>query len=292
MTLDQLRIFLAVARREHVTRAAEALHLTQSAVSSAISALESRHGTQLFERVGRGIRLTEAGRLFQAEAQAVLDRAAVAEQALADLADLRRGQLTLAASQTLASFWLPRLLVRFRAAHPGIHLTTRAGNSHEVVAEVEALRADLGFIEGGAGASHLIERVIGEDEMVLVVAPGHPWAGAPPDAGALSRGAFVMREPGSGTRAHMDAALAALGLAAPDPARVLELPSNEAVRQAVLAGGGASLLSRLVVGDDLTGGRLALVATAPVRRSFRLLRHPERHLSHAARAFLAGIPPA
>ena len=101
MTLEQLRIFIAVAERQHMTRAAESLHLTQSAVSAAIAALEARHDVRLFHRVGRGIELTEAGRAFLGDARAVLDRAAVAEQALADRGTLIRGRLALVASQTI-----------------------------------------------------------------------------------------------------------------------------------------------------------------------------------------------
>lgn len=286
MTLEQLRLFVAVAEREHLTRAAEALNLTQSAASSAIAALEHRHDIALFDRIGRGLRLTEAGRRLLPEARAVLARAEAARQVLHDMADLTQGSLSIAASQTLASWWLPPMIVRFRRAHPGIALTLRAGNSREVVAEVAGHRADLGFIEGGEPVVALIDRPVGGDALHLVVAPGHPWAGATPNAGALAQGDWVMRERGSGTRAHMDAALAGLGVTQPDPAHLLELPTNEAVRQAVLAGGGASLLSHLVIGADLAEGRLIGLNLPPAPREFRLLRHPERHLSHAAQAFV------
>lgn len=288
MTLDQLRIFLAVAEREHVTRAAEALNLTQSATSAAIAALETRHGTQLFERIGRGIRLTEAGRAFLPEARAVLARAAAAERVLDDLADLSRGSLCLAASQTLATWWLPPLMVQFHSAYPGIRLDLRQGNSDQVVADIESLQADLGFIEGGAPVPHLVDREIGQDELYLVVAANHPWARQPPSPADLAHGPWIMRETGSGTRARMDEALTDWGLT---PEAALEFPSNEAVRAGVLAGGGATLLSRLVVADDLASGRLARLDSRPAVRAFRLIRHPERHLTEAARAFLRLVRP-
>ncbi|MGA7972648.1 MAG: LysR family transcriptional regulator, partial [Pseudolabrys sp.] len=106
MTLEQLRIFVAVAACEHVTRAAESLRLTQSAVSAAISALESRYNVSLFDRVGRRIELNESGRLFLGEARAVLARAAAAELALSEMSGLKRGTLSVYASQTIASYWL------------------------------------------------------------------------------------------------------------------------------------------------------------------------------------------
>jgi DNA-binding MarR family transcriptional regulator len=111
MTLEHLRVFVAVAECQHVTRAAEALNIAQSAVSASIVALEGRHGAKLFNRVGRRIELTEAGALFLAEARAVLARAESAELVLSELGDLKRGVLSVHASQTIAGYWLPRHLV-------------------------------------------------------------------------------------------------------------------------------------------------------------------------------------
>ena len=118
MTLEQLRIFVAVAEREHMTAAARAINVTQSAASAAIAALEERHDVKLFHRVGRRIALSEAGALFLIEARSVLARAAGAELVLEELGGLRRGTLRLVASQTIAAYWLPRILTKFRARYP------------------------------------------------------------------------------------------------------------------------------------------------------------------------------
>ncbi len=210
MTLEQLRIFVAVAEREHVTRAAEALHLAQSAVSAAVSALEGRHGAKLFHRVGRGIALTEAGALFLGEARAVLARAAAAELALSELGGLKRGTLSVMASQTIAGYWLPRHLVAFRGRHPGVGIRLGVGNTAEVAAAVLAGTADLGFVEGAHADPALVGRRVARDQLVVVVAPGHPWAGRRrPAAGRRGETEWVLREPGSGTRSAFEAALAA-----------------------------------------------------------------------------------
>jgi len=132
MTLEQIRIFVAVAERRHVTRAARALNLAQSAASHAIAALEARLDTQLFDRVGRRIELTEAGRVFLAEARAVLARAEMAELALSEFGSLKRGTLSVQASQTIASYWLPRRLVAFRRAFPQITVRLAIGNTARV----------------------------------------------------------------------------------------------------------------------------------------------------------------
>src|ERR1700761_3517461 len=145
LTLEQLRVFVAVAERQHMTRAAEALNLAQSAASAAVAALEQRHGTKLFDRIGRGIALTAAGALFLPEARAVLARAEAAELVLSELGDLKRGMLAVQASQTIASYWLPRYLVAFRRAHPGVEIRLTVGNTAQVAAAVHDGAAELGF---------------------------------------------------------------------------------------------------------------------------------------------------
>ncbi len=285
MTLDQLRIFVAVAEREHVTRAAEALHLAQSAVSAAVSGLEERHGAKLFHRVGRGIALTEAGAVFLGEARAVLDRAAAAELALSELGGLKRGTLSVVASQTIASYWLPRHLVAFRALHPGVGIRLGVGNTAEVAAAVLAGTADLGFVEGAHADAGLVGRTVARDQLVVVVAPGHPWAGRrglrPADVGDTE---WVLREPGSGTRSAFEAALPP---GAPPLRVALELPSNEAVRGAVEAGLGATALSASVAAPSLEAGLLVRVAFPLPERDFTAIRHAERYRSRAGDALLA-----
>src|SRR5690349_20551224 len=129
MTLEQLRIFIAVAEREHLTQAALSLHLTPSAVSSAIRTLEERYSVALFHRTGRRIELTETGHAFLAEAKATVARARETELFLAEVGDLRRGSLTLAASQTIASYWLPPVVMRLHQRYPGVDLRVSAANT-------------------------------------------------------------------------------------------------------------------------------------------------------------------
>jgi DNA-binding transcriptional LysR family regulator len=131
MTLEQLRVFVAVAERQHVTRAAEALNIAQSAVSASIAALEGRHGAKLFHRVGRRIELTEVGALFLAEACAVLARAESADLVLSELGELKRY-----ASQIIAGYWLPSYLVDFRRSYPGVAIRLSIGNTSQAAAAV------------------------------------------------------------------------------------------------------------------------------------------------------------
>ncbi|WP_319824295.1 LysR family transcriptional regulator [Thalassovita sp.] len=287
MTLDQLRIFLAVAEREHFTRAATALNLSQSAVSAAIATLEDRHAVRLFDRVGRRVVLTTAGRVFMAEARAVLKRAQQAEQLLSDLAGLKQGQLRLAASQTVASYWLPGVMVAFRTAYPGFDLHLTTGNSAQIIRLVREAEVDLGFVEGEAEDPALIVTQVPGDELALATAPGHHWAHTPPEtADDLRAGPWVIREEGSGTRAILEATLAAHGLRIQDVAVALELPSNEAVKAAVEAGAGATILSSLVLGAAFESGAAVRIPFDLAPRQFRILQHRERRLSLAERRFL------
>jgi DNA-binding transcriptional LysR family regulator len=143
VTLDQLRIFVAVAERQHVTHAAEALNLAQSAASHAIASLEDRHQTKLFNRIGRRIELTEAGQAFLKEARAVLATVEAAELALMEFSNLKRGVLSVQASQTIANYWLPRHLAAFRSAYPQIEIRTNIGNTAQVATAVENRRRSL-----------------------------------------------------------------------------------------------------------------------------------------------------
>lgn len=173
MTLEQLRIFVAVAEREHVTQAARDLNLTQSATSSAIAVLEARYQTKLFDRVGRGIVLTSAGHTFLAEAKAVLARAEAAEHVLADLAGLRRGTIHVAASQTVCNYWLPRYLHEFKLAYPGISVSLTIGNTAQVAALLREGVANLGFVEGEVRDPRIDATPIASDELLLVAVVLH-----------------------------------------------------------------------------------------------------------------------
>lgn len=286
MTLEQLRIFVAVAEQEHMTRAAGALNLTQSATSAAIAALEDRYAIKLFDRIGRSIKLTDAGRQFVVEARAVLARAAAAEAVLADLTGLTRGSLSLAASQTVGNYWLPPLIHRFHQRYPGINVTLKIGNTEQVTAWVHSGLADIGFIEGDVEDSGLSISNVANDELALVVAATHPWAAMKkPTADQLKDGKWVVREPGSGTRHVLESVLAGLGIARNQIAIGLELPSNESVRAAVVAGAGATIISRIVVANLLNSGTLTELKIPLPSRRFFLLRHKEHHVTQAEREF-------
>lgn len=226
MTLDQLRIFVSVAEREHMTRAAEALRLTQSAVSGAISALESRHGVALFHRVGRRVELTQNGRIFLDEARAVLRSAAAADQALSELRGLRRGAINIYASQTTASYWLPERLAHFKGRHPEVMINVKIGNTTQVISAIVDGAAEIGFIEDTVQDDELTAWPVHQDRLTIVVHAKHPWAKLRRrlKAAEIGTAEWVMRERGSGTRSVFEDALRRDGIT-PEQLRIcLELP--------------------------------------------------------------------
>lgn len=286
MTLEQLRIFLEVARCEHVTRAAARLNLTQSAVSAAVTALEKRHAVTLFNRIGRGIELTAEGRSFVHEAQAVLSRASAAEQVLEDLVKQPSGPLRLGASQTVASYWLPERLMSFHEAYPRVELHLTAGNTETVARDVHQGAVDIGVVEGDLQEAGLEIHEVAPDHISVVVGPLHPWSdGRALGVEDLKATRWVMRERGSGTRAEFERHISVLGV---DPANldiVLELPSNEACLAAARAGLAATVLSRRSVELQFDAGFTEAGFDLPPRQ-FRVLRDPRRYLSRTAGAML------
>ncbi|SFB46911.1 DNA-binding transcriptional regulator, LysR family [Rhizobium sp. NFR07] len=287
MTLDQLRIFLEVAAREHVTQAAEALNLTQSAVSAAISALEARHGVILFDRVGRRIALTEAGRLFVDEAQGVLERAKAAELALADLGGSAAGVLRIHASQTVASYWLPSRLVGYHERFPRVDLRLTVGNTQSAAEAVLAGAAELAVVEGEIAMPELRRSLVARDRLVLVVGSRHPWAdGRELTADDLLETSWIMREKGSGTRSAFEAHLTSLDIDPQALSVVLEMPSNEAAIAAVEAGLSATVLSSRATEFHSLAGALHVANFEMPSRAFSTLRHGERHVTRALGAML------
>lgn len=287
MTLEQLRIFIAVAERRHVTKAAASLGMTQSAASAAIAALERRYGARLFDRIGRGIELTDTGRRFLPEARAVLDRMSVARAALEDLSETTTGAVSIAASQTIASYWLPRRLLPFHDQYPDVRLDVVIGNTRQVEGSVVEGKCDIGLAEGRIGNESLIREQVDQDHLVLVVAGDQalPRETAPgrPDLRAV---AWIIRESGSGTRAGLEDMAARDGLTLDDLRVSLVLPGNEAVREAVEAGAGATIISEHVVSTAIAAGRLKAMPIDLPPRGFTLVRHRDRHVSAAARALM------
>lgn len=277
MTPDQLRIFVAVAERGHVTRAAGFLGMSQSAASAAIRALETSSGVQLFNRVGRSIELSPAGRRFLPEAKAVLEHIASARQVLENASQSIAGSVAIAASQTIAGYWLPRRLAAFQERNPAVRLNVSIGNTRQVENQVLDGIADLGLVEGRTDSDLLRRTRVDVDRLVLVVARSHPEVALAssglPDIGSLR---WIVREAGSGTREVLQDLARRMAVPFESLSIFLVLPGNEAIAQAVLAGAGATIVSELVVGRAIQEGALRRVPLDLPARDFALISHRDR----------------
>jgi DNA-binding transcriptional LysR family regulator len=284
MTFEQLSIFVAVAEREHLTRAATALRLTPSAVSASIKALENFYGVTLFDRVGRGIQLTREGKVLLSEAKETLARVKMTAAVLAELGGLKTGNLDIHASQTIANYWLPPRLLKFSQAYPGINVNLTIENTTKVAAAVIAGDAEVGFIEGTLDEPALSAVAIAEDRLLLVTGTENSNEIGENDLGSQR---WVMREAGSGTRSVLEEALRELGVPPSSINVALVLPSNEAVLSAVRGSGCVTALSESIVTPFIENGQLRAINVQLLPRRFTLLRHKERHRTAPAREFEA-----
>lgn len=290
--LNRLRLFAAVVEEGSVTAAAAALGISQPAVTKAVHELERDSGLPLLEHTGRRVRPTAAGDLLSGYARRIFALAGEAEGALAAARGLTRGHLPVGASTTVGIYLLPEVLGRYHARHPAITLSLHIANTEEIVGRLRAYRDDLALVEGPVTGDDLTVRPYREDTLVLITAPAHPLAraGATATAADLAGLPWLLREPGSGTREVAEGALRAAGIA---PQVALELGSTEAIKGAVAAGFGASLVSQLTLAQELALGRLARVPTTldPVVRTLSIVERRAARPTPAAAAFLDLLHP-
>jgi DNA-binding transcriptional LysR family regulator len=284
---DLRQVGQAVARHLSFSRAAEALSLSQPAVSKHIRLLEAELGARLFQRLGNRVELTEAGRLLADYAQRVSVLTGEVRRVLGELEGLKRGSLRLGASTTPGLYLLPEKLARFQQQHPDLEIALTFANSAAVARQVLSSELDLGFVGAAAETPGLQARPFAADDLVLIVPPGHALARTRtfhPDQ--LAQETLIVRESGSGTRQVVEAALARLGVR---PRRTLELPGTEAARQCVAAGLGVAFVSRRAVALDAAQERVIIadIAELQFKRQLYILARKDARPSAASLAFLA-----
>lgn len=290
--LVSLQLLVDVRELGSLGQAARAAGMAQPSASKRIAQLERRLGLPLLERSPRGSTLTAEGETVAGWAAQVL--AAAHELVRAARAVRHRGaaHLRVAASMTVAEYLMPRWLGELQHREPDVQVGLAVVNSADVAARVLAGEVELGFVEGPSVPAGLARRVVGTDRLVVVVAPGHPWArrrtalrGA-----ELAATPLVVREPGSGTRVTLDVAFTGLGQARPR----LELGSNSAVKGAAQAGVAPAVLSGYAVEAELAAGRLVEVPLDGVdlARSLHAVWRRGRPLTGPAATLLGIAGPA
>lgn len=293
LNLHLLRLFATVARLGSFSRAAEALHISQPAVSKGVREFEAQIGSRLLERGPGGLRLTQAGSVLVAHAQIVFAAERAAEADLAALRGLQAGILAVGASTTIATYLLPPVLGAFHRAHPGIEVRLAIGNTQDIVDRLLARDLDIALVEGPVHADGITWRPWRPDELFLVAAPTHRFARAegPVPAALLAEEIVCVREAGSGTREVVATALAAAGIV---PRRMIEIGSTEAIKQVVAAGLGVAIVSATAASDQIALGRLVRIPLAglTVSRMLTRLSLPGRQPSAAAARFDAFLDEA
>ncbi len=285
ITFRQLRVFIEVAQRGSMIRAAAALHLTPPAVSMQIKEIETQVGLPLFDREGRHVSLSTAGEYFLVHARQLLASLKEAENSMARLKRLEHGVLTIGIVST-AEYFVPQLLARFQEDHAGVELRLRvAGNREQLIALMRAGDVDLSIM--GRPPKEIAARAesFAAHPLVFVCPPRHQLlATGPLSVGALEGYPFIVREPGSGTRDAMEVFFSERRF---EPRITMDMSSNETIKQAVMAGMGLSFLSLHTVGLEVRSGLLGVldIEGTPVMRTWNVVRLQSKLLSPAAEAF-------
>lgn len=278
MSDRRLQVFHAVARLLSFTKAAEVLHMTQPAVTFQIRQLEDQFDTRLFDRTHNRVSLTEAGQVVYEYAEKIFELYGEMENAIREMTDDISGSLTIGASTTISEYMLPSLLGDFKAKNVDVKLRLRVSNTEGIVSMVENNVIDLGVVEGPVTNKNLLVEVCRTDEMVLIVPPHHDLAKLErATAKDLAKYPLICREEGSGTREVMVEYLYSQGMDKHSVNNCLELGSPEAVKGAVEAGMGLSIVSSASISKEIKLGSLvAIPLEPPLSRDFSFVRQRQK----------------
>jgi len=289
MNLHHLAIFHAIAETGSISAAAIRVRVSQPALSRELKNFEGRLGVVLFERLPRGMRLTEPGKVLHAYSARLFAVADSAQAAMRDFADARAGQLSMGASNTIGTYVLPRFVAQFRTLFPQVGISLFVGNTGQVAQGVADLRFTVGFVEGPVRVEGVIAEEFSRDELIPVVGAQHPLAGRrranPADINGLP---LLMREPGSGTRELIGELLQQLDVRT---GNIVEFGNTEALKQAAIHGGGIAWLPSISVVRDLQDGSLVRlpVRALGLQRPLSILRREGAYQVPAVEAFLQRV---
>ncbi|PTU30173.1 LysR family transcriptional regulator [Stenotrophobium rhamnosiphilum] len=290
MNLNHLSIFHAVASCKSISGGAQRLHISQSAVSKQLGEFERTLGVTLFDRLPRGVRITEAGKLLQGYANRLFALEAEAEEAIGDLQKHIRGRITIGASRTIGGYLLPAILANYRQQYPGVELSLQVENSNTIENRLIAGEIDIGFAEGIVGSDLLEYHVFANDELVLIAAPKHPITKhSPVPLATMMQYPILMHEVGSGTRAVTERAFATKKLTLRPS---MTLASTEALKQTVATGAGIAVLSAFAIKTEVAAKTLAVVPIKglSIQRPLYRVQLKSSWASPALTAFVGLLP--
>jgi len=289
LDIHQLEIFAKVAELKNFSKAAQEMYLTQPTISQHVSSLENYLGIKLFDRMGKEVALTKAGEILYRYAKQITALRGEAQQALDHFRGKKSGHLTLGASTIPGEYILPSLLGKFKREYPSISVTLRIGDTEEIIDELLTSKIELGIIGAKISHARLHYTSFVEDELIVVVPRGHRWwkktfIGIQ----ELCDEPFIMREAGSGTRISMEKRLDEIGIP-PDRLKIIaEVGSTTAVKQAIKAHLGVSLISERAVEEEIRLQQFRKVPLKKVefKRTFFIIQDKKRSTSPLCKALI------
>ena len=286
-TLEQIRTFLIVASRQHITQAAKVLGLSQPAVTQQVQLLERALGVPLLERVGRGVRLSDAGEEIAASCLLIMRSLENLEGAARSIRGVEAGSLTVGASHVAGSYYLSSTLAAFSAAHPGVTVDVEIGASRDICDQVSAGVFECGLVDGPLPRMRLVCAAVASDEVVLSVHPAHPLAGQERiTAEGLGGSSYLVWERGAVSVTIPAHLLGPIYRTVPQ----IRLANIEAARQMLLAEPHfIAAMPRIAIADDLARKSLSIISRRPMRRPICAVRRPGSALGSAAQAFWATL---
>jgi len=288
MDLHKLDVFCRLIELKSFTRTAEAVRLSQPTVSEHIRSLEEQLETRLVDRLGRRVEPTPVGMVLYRKAKKLLRLHQETLQTVQEFSGRISGRILIGSGTIPGTYLLPALISRFRTLHPAIRATLFISSSRAIAQRVQEGELDLGLVGARWNETALTWQTLFTDELTLAVPPDHAWAKREEvDCSELAGQPFIFREPGSGTRRVVAQLLREHGLNEHDLDEVAEIGSTVAVKEAIRAGIGVSILSRRAVRDDAAAGRLHTPALKNVSlvRPFYLITRRRRQLGPVAGAF-------
>ncbi len=285
----KLKVFCTVAETKSFSKTSEIIHLTQPAVSLQIQALEEKYETKLFDRSSSTVTLTSAGDLLYKYAKEILGLYASAEKAIGKQTGIAKGSLTLGAGSNIGNYILPSVITEFRNAHPKIKMYLHVSNSKRIAELLNSGNIDLGLVEGDVSRQKIIVKKLLSDELLLIVAPGHPWANRKEvSLSEVVKEPFIFREAGSGTRQMIEKFLGRHGVTPHDMKISTILGSTEAIKDAVENGLGVSIISRWAARKESKYGTLRLLGLKEEKmvRDFSLIINKNSVSSNSLEEFL------
>jgi len=285
-----LLTFVTIVERNNFTRAAEELHLTQSAVSREIQVLEKKYGVKLFDRTNKYVRLTKAGEVLYHHAKDILVQYDRIEKLINDLTHSVQGVLEIGSGYTFGEYLLPRVIQEFKSLYPSIIPKITIKNSHRIVAQVLRHELDIGIVEGKFEMQGLIAEPFAHDEMVVIVSPMHRLAGrVDVEIDELRSETWILRELGSGTREVTNRVFSDVGLS---PVSVMEFGSSQVIKGSVEAGLGISIISEWTIRKEMKYGTLCAlkIKSVPISRDVCYVLPVTQFRTRATNLFVECIP--